>query len=148
MTTSNNGIDLIQRFEGFRSEAYRCPAGKLTIGYGHVIGKNETIPAPLSRSQASELLKADLTVRENIISNLLAVDVTQNQFDALISFVYNVGISAFSNSTLLKLLNKSDYIGAAREFTKWTKATVNGRKVTLAGLVKRRAAERELFERN
>ena len=139
MKTSNVGIDLIKSFEGCILKAYKCPAGVWTIGYGHTAGVEEG--QKITQAQAEELLKEDLKRFETYIENLVTVKINQYQFDALVSFCYNIGPGNLKTSTLLKLLNKGDYEGAAEQFDRWVKA---GDK-KLAGLVKRRAAEKELF---
>ncbi len=146
MKTSANGIALIKRFEGFGAEPYPCPAGKLTIGYGHVIRKGERIPERITEAEALAILQEDLTSREKAIDGLVTVTLTQNQFDALVSFVYNIGVNAFAESTMLKRINALEIKEAAKEFDRWTKGTVRGVKTVLPGLVKRRASERKLFE--
>lgn len=141
MKTSDKGLSLIKGFEGFRGRAYKCPAGVWTIGYGHT-GLEVKSGSVITEWQGGELLKKDIARFERAIDNLVKVPLNQNQFDALVSFVFNVGEVAFSKSTLLKLLNAKDYTGAAAQFPRWNKG---GGKV-LPGLVKRRAAERKLFE--
>ena len=139
MNISKKGIDLIKRFEGCRLKAYRCPAGVWTIGYGHT---NNVRPDDIiTQNDAEELLKRDLKVHEDNVKRVVKIALTQNQFDALVSFEYNVGYGAFANSTLLKLLNAGNYNGASKQFERWVYA---GDRV-LEGLVKRRKAERELF---
>lgn len=139
MNISKKGIDLIKRFEGCRLKAYRCPAGVWTIGYGHT---NNVRPDDIiTQNDAEELLKRDLKVHEVNVKRVVKIALTQNQFDALVSFEYNVGYGAFANSTLLKLLNAGNYNGASKQFERWVYA---GDRV-LEGLVKRRKAERELF---
>lgn len=139
MKTSQKGIDLIKRFEGCRLKAYKCPANVWTIGYGHTgnVKPNDVI----TQEQAEELLKRDLISFENSVSKLIKIAVTQNEFDALVSFAFNVGVGALANSTLLKLLNAGNTKGASEQFGRWVYA---GNKV-LEGLIKRRNAERELF---
>jgi lysozyme len=134
------GLALIKGFEGLRLQAYKCPAGVWTIGYGHT-GSDVTPGLAISSQQAEDLLKKDLTRFENAVFKLVSVTVTQNQFDALVSFCYNLGEGALGKSTLLKLLNAGDAAAAADQFLKWDKA---GGK-TLAGLTRRRVAERDLF---
>lgn len=144
MNISNKGIELIKQFEGCELKAYRDSVGVLTIGFGWtqaVNGKPIKPGMTIDRATAERLLKTGLVSYENDVSKLVKVKLTQNQFDALVSFAYNCGSRALSTSTLLKKLNAGDYRGAADEFTRWNKA---GGKV-LPGLVKRRAAERELF---
>lgn len=139
--TSAIGRKLIQRFEGFRSEAYLCPAGVWTIGYGHTAGvKPGDTCTP---DEADEFLKQDLRTAENTV-NAQNLDLNQCQFDALVSFVYNVGSGNFTSSTLLKKLKKDT--SATRdleaEWKKWKYAN----KVELKGLVRRRAAEWSLYK--
>ena len=138
-TTGKKGIELIKSFEGCRLAAYKCPAGVLTIGYGHTSGvaSGQTI----SQAQAEEYLRADLAKYESAVNECVTVVINQNQFDALVSFAYNCGAGALKSSTLLKKLNAGDYSGAASEFAKWNKASGK----VLAGLTKRRAAEAALF---
>jgi lysozyme len=140
MKTAKPGIDLIKQFEGFRAKAYLCPANVWTIGYGHTkTVKTEMI---ISESQAEELLKIDLADAERAV-NRTNLTLTQNQFDALVSFVFNVGSGNFANSTLLKRLNeKADKREITTQFNRWI---FGKNKVKLPGLVRRRAAEAELF---
>jgi len=140
MNISQKGIDLIKNFEGCRLTAYRCPANILTIGYGHT-GSDVSTGQKITQEQAEKLLKSDLLVHCNNVSRLVKVPLTQNQFDALVSFEFNVGYGNFASSTMLKLLNQKKYREAAAQFDRWVYAN---RKV-LAGLVKRRAAEKTLF---
>lgn len=143
MNISQKGIDLIKKFEGCRLIAYRCPAGVLTIGYGHT-GSDVHLNQAITMEEAEHLLKQDLAVHCNNVSKLVIVPLSQNQFDALVSFEYNVGYGAFKNSTLLKLLNEGKYINASQQFERWKYA---GGKV-LEGLVRRRQAEKNLFMGN
>ena len=139
MNVSETGIELIKKFEGCVLKAYKCPAGVWTIGYGHTSGVKEG--QTITKAQAKELLIQDLRPFEIGVNNLVNVPLNQNQFDALVSFCYNLGTGNLKNSTLLKLLNKGDYNGAAEQFDHWIYA--GGKK--LNGLVKRRAAEKKLF---
>jgi len=139
MITSKS-LDLVKHFEGCKLSAYKCPAGVWTIGYGHTAGVKQGDTC--TQMQADLWLKNELSAQERTINEFVTVKITQNQRDALASFIYNVGPGAFKNSTLARKLNNGDYIGAAAEFSKWTKA---GGK-TLPGLISRRAAERALFE--
>ncbi len=136
---SQAGIDLIKRWEGFRSNAYLCPGNVWTIGYGHT--KNVYQGMCISKAQAEELLKSDLRYFEKAVKQLSKVELTQGQFDALVSFTFNVGVGAFKKSTLLRLVNQGDFLGAAKQFGRWVNA--NGKK--LPGLVSRRAEEKQLF---
>ena len=137
--TSKTGIDLIKRWEGWRAKAYKCPANKWTIGYGHT--KTARRGMIISQQEGERLLRQDLQIYENAIHNLVSLPLNQNQFDALVSFTYNVGRGALSQSTLLRKLNQGNYTAAADQFSRWVYG--GGRK--LPGLVSRRAAERQLF---
>lgn len=139
MTTSDKGIELIKQFEGFRNQAYLCPAGVWTIGYGHT--KAVKPGMVISSTRGEVLLREDLRFFEATVNQSVKVPLNQNQFDALVSLCYNIGSTAFNNSTLLKLLNKSQYDAAQWQFLRW----VNGGGRQLPGLVKRRQAERDLF---
>lgn len=140
MNTSQKGLDLIKSFEGLRLSAYKCPAGVWTIGYGTTAGVKPG--QSITKERAEELLRDDVKRFEDQVLRLVKVPLTQGQFDALVSFTYNLGAANLGNSTLLRLLNAGDYKGAAAQFDRWTKA--GGKE--LPGLVKRRAAERALFE--
>jgi len=139
MKVSNNGINLIKRFEGLELKSYKDSVGILTIGYGHThaVRAGDVITG----EQADAFLREDLQVAELTVNTNVKVKLTQGQFDALVSFVFNLGSGNFVKSTLIKKLNAGDYAGAADEFGKWVNA--GGKK--LPGLVKRRAAEREVF---
>ena len=139
MNISEIGIQLIKNFEGCVLKAYKCPAGIWTIGYGHTSGVKEG--QTITLKQAEDYLLQDIRAYEITVNNLVNVPLNQNQFDALVSFCYNLGPNNLKNSTLIKLLNKKDYLGAAEQFDRWIYA--GGKK--LPGLVKRRAAEKELF---
>ncbi|OTU69733.1 MULTISPECIES: lysozyme [Acinetobacter calcoaceticus/baumannii complex] len=142
--TSSEGLNLIKGFEGKRLTSYDDGVGVWTIGYGTIkypngvrVKKGDTC----TERQAETYLKNDLNRFEVAINKLVKVPLSQNQFDALASFTYNLGETNLANSTLLKKLNKSDYQGAADQFLVWNKA---GGKV-MKGLVRRREAERALF---
>ena len=140
MKTSQKGIDLIKKYEGCRLTAYKCPSGIWTIGYGHTSGVKKG--QRITQRQAESYLREDVKKFENGVNKAVFVPLTQNQFDALVSFTYNCGLGAFKNSTLRKKLNAKDYTGAAKEFLRWNKS--NGR--VLYGLKRRRNAEKALFE--
>lgn len=143
MTASEECAALVRRFEGFERRPYACPAGYRTIGYGHRILPHEMFPAEgITEAQALDLLRADLETAARCVRECVRAPLTQRQFDALCSFVYNIGCARFRASTMLRLLNQNDHALAAREFSRWTYAL--GQK--LAGLEKRRAAERAMFE--
>lgn len=144
MKISNDGILLIKKFEGCSLAAYQDSVGVWTIGYGWtqpVAGKPVGRGMTITQNTAEQLLLTGLSQYEAGVTNLVNKPLTQHQFDALVSFAYNLGIKSLGTSTLLKKLNAGDYQGAADEFPKWNKA---GGKV-LNGLIARRAAERSLF---
>lgn len=146
MRTSDAGRAFIGRHEGLRLAAYRDAAGVWTIGYGHTAAAGPPSPAAgmtIDAAEADAILSRDLARFEAAVGRLVAVPLTQGQFDALVSFTFNVGEGALARSTLLKKLNAGDAAGAASEFGRWNKA--GGR--VLAGLTRRRAEERALFER-
>ena len=145
MKTSQKGIDLIKGFEGFKEEPYKCSAGVWTIGYGTTfypngIAVSEQDPE-ITRGQAEQYLKAALEKFEKGVEKKVTSLLSQNQFDALVSFCYNLGLAAFSQSSMLKLINAGKFLLAAEEFVKWNKAA--GKEVE--GLTKRRKKERDLF---
>jgi lysozyme len=144
MKTSTNGITLIKEFEGFKESSYQCSAGVWTIGYGTTVfpeGHKVLRGDRIIKKSAEEFLRHDLIQFETQVNRLVQVPLTQNQFDALVSFTYNLGGGALERSTLLKKLNDGNYSGAAKEFMRWNKA---GGKV-LKGLTNRRKREMELF---
>ena len=145
MKTSDNGKKLIKKYEGFSSTPYLCPAKVPTIGYGatyYPSGKAVTLKdTPITEKQADEMLSFMLVKYENAVSRYVSVPLTQNQFDALVSFCYNVGQYNLLSSALIKKLNNKDYKGASNEFLKWNKS---GGKV-LQGLANRRKDEIEVF---
>lgn len=139
MKTSQKGVDLIKKFEGCQLKAYKCPAGFWTIGYGHTSGVSKGMT--ITQKEADEFLELDLVIFEKQLTRLVAVPLKQGQFDALVSFVYNLGSGTLLTSTMLRLLNSKKYKEAANEFEKFVYAD----KKILQGLVNRRKAEKELF---
>lgn len=139
MKIGKNGLDLIKQEEGLRLKAYKCQAGVLTIGYGHTRGVKEN--DVITEEQAEKLLIEDLAESEKWVNKLVKVPLSQNQFDALVSFVFNLGPGALQISDLLKNLNKGQYYQASQEFKWWRNA---GGKV-LEILMRRRFRERDLF---
>jgi len=135
---------MLKRFEGLELEAYQDIAGIWTIGFGHT-GDDVQPGMKISGREAEDLLRRDLRPREDAVERLVRVPLNQNEFDALVSFVYNVGIGAFEGSTARRRLNKGDRMGAADALTWWNKATVSGVLRPVTGLTRRRAAERALF---
>ncbi len=144
MQISKSGIELIKRFEGLRLKAYQDSVGVWTIGYGWtqpVDGKKVGPVMEIDQVTADRLLKCGVVQYEQGVNQLVKARITQGQFDALVSFAYNLGLRSLSTSTLMKKLNAGDKQGAADEFGKW----VNAGGKRLDGLVARRAAEREMF---
>lgn len=142
MKLSTNGLNLIKKFEGCRLTAYKPVSSEryYTIGYGHYsasIYKGQQI----SQATAEQFLKNDVEAFANGVSKMVKVAINQNQFDALVSFAYNLGLTNLETSTLLKFVNQKKFANAADEFDKWIYS--NGK--VLAGLVTRRAAEKALF---
>lgn len=145
MITSQKGIDLIKHYEGFRAKAYHCPAGLLTIGYGTVIDKPSEKwlkDAELTQEKAEQILAGDLHFYETEVTKMISgVKLAQYQFDALVSFAYNLGPQALRGSTLLKVIRAGEMEKVESNFSKWVYC--NGE--VLLGLQKRRNSEAILF---
>lgn len=139
---TQNGLDLIKRFEGFSRTVYFCPAGYPTIGYGHVVKEDEDFSAGIDEAQAEELLRQDAQIAERAVLRLINVPLTDGQFDALVSFTYNLGGGALQRSTLRRKINREEHAEVPEQFMRWIWA--GDRK--LKGLVRRRAAEADLYE--
>lgn len=144
MKISVNGIYLIKEFEGLNLTAYQDSAGVWTIGYGHT-GPDVKRGLKISEQDADALLRDDLHAAEQAVARHVKVHLNQNEFDALVSLVYNIGAAAFRKSTALRRLNENDRVGAAETLTRFNKATIGGQLTALPGLTRRRAAERALF---
>lgn len=143
MKINAEGLALIKAFEGLETEAYVDPVGIWTIGYGHIQGVQ---PGDrLTEQEAEALLLKDLIEYERGVERIVKVSINENEFSALVSFAFNVGINALKSSTALKRLNAGDRLGAAEALTWWNKGRVNGKLVELPGLTRRRAAEKALF---
>lgn len=145
MRISDGGLKIVKHFEGLFLKAYVDPVGVWTIGYGHT-GDSAYSGNIISEPEAEELLRDDMSESEYFVERYIDVDLKQHQFDSLVSFTFNVGGGALAKSTLRKKLNGGDFEGAAAEFPRWNKGTVNGEKVVLPGLTRRRSSERLLFE--
>lgn len=150
MNISERGLDLIKEFEGYLRPlkdggciAYRCPAGVWTLGWGCTKGIKPGMT--WTKQQAVEGLRRELAECEAAVTRLVTVPIHQHQFDALVSFAYNCGVGALGKSTILRKINRGDVEGAASAFEMWNKATVDGKRVVLRGLARRRAAEKALF---
>ena len=142
MQLSAEGLDLIKRFEGFRSRQYTDVAGFPTIGYGHRVVPPESFPGDVSEPQAAAILAGDVSAAELAIGRLVKVALTQGQFDALVDFCFNLGAGRLANSTLLRCLNAGRYDAAAEQLLLWDLAAGE---VNL-GLKARREAEFRLWK--
>ena len=143
MQFSTTGLELLKKLEGFRAKPYADSGGKMTVGYGHLIvpGDGVALGDIIDPVKATELLTKDVQRTVDGVNDNVTSTITQNQFDALVIFVYNVGVTAFKNSTLLKMLKAGDVKGASEQLLRWDK--VNG--VSVSGLHNRRVAEQTLF---
>lgn len=139
---SKRGLDLIKTFEGFAEKVYVCPAGYKTIGFGHVLRAGESFPEPLTVAQAEDILVKDIHSAEQAVHRLIYPKLTQGQYDALVSFTFNLGSGALQRSTLRRKVNREEHDDVPQEFIKWIWA--GGRKVN--GLLRRRAAEARLYD--
>ena len=140
MRTGRDGVELIRHFEGCRFDAYLCPAGVWTIGYGHTADVKEG--DSIDQKAAEAFLIEDLESFEQAVTRLVEVPLTQQQFDALVSWTFNLGAGNLAESTLLRKLNNYQYAEVPEQMMRWVRA---GGQV-LDGLVKRRAAEAALFQ--
>lgn len=141
MQLSPNGVELIKHFEGCKLTAYRCSADVWTIGYGST-GPHVYEGLSITEEYAEELLRDDLLRFESGVLSAVTVPINQDQYDALVSFAFNVGLGNLKSSTLLRKLNSRNYVGAGNEFQRWNRA--KGR--VLNGLTRRRHAESRLFQ--
>lgn len=142
MEYSKQGLKLTESFEGCRLTAYRDQIGRWTIGYGHAVGvtPGETITQP----EAEALLNADIQWAVSFVNNIVKVSLSQNEFDALVDFTFNLGSGNFQHSALLELVNQQKFAEAAQQFDLWDHA---GGQV-VAGLLRRRQAEEQEFTEN
>ncbi|MCU0535732.1 MAG: glycoside hydrolase family protein [Hydrococcus sp. Prado102] len=150
MNISQNCLDIIKKWEGFRANAYLDPVGIPTIGYGTIRYPNKQkvqMGDIISEQEAEDLMKLECDEFAEVVNRTVTASLNQNQFDALVCFCYNVGAGAFQGSTLLKNLNAGDFTGAAEQFLVWNKGTVNGVKKVIDGLTNRRRYEKALFEK-
>lgn len=140
MVYSKDGMKLTERFESCRLQAYYDLKGVLTIGWGHTgsVYPGQTI----TQETADELLRADISSAQNAVNKFITVSLTQNEFDAIVDLVFNIGITVFISSHLTFYLNHGQMESAAQEFEKWDHASG----IVVAGLLRRRIAERNLFE--
>lgn len=143
MRTSEQGLDLIARFEGYSPVPYLCPARVWTIGFGHAITRADAkkFKAGISKPVAMALLRADAAIAERAVRRSIRVPLSQAQFDALVSFTFNLGGAALYSSTLRQVINRGDMQAAPAQIRKWVWG--GGRK--LPGLIRRRAEEARIF---
>jgi len=140
MNISKEGLALIKKFEGCELEAYRCPAGVWTIGFGTI--KDVKEGDRITKDEANHLLEEEMIEYESYIDDMVDVELNQSQYDALCAWVYNLGPSNLGSSTLLKVLNEGKYEEVPQQIKRWNKA--NGE--VLTGLIRRREAEALLFQ--
>jgi len=147
MRSSVECREVCEHFEGRHAKVYICPAGFPTVGIGHKLKPGEKFTTPLSDAEIDALFDKDIRGAEGIVNKYVAVDLTQKQFDMLVDFTFNVGGDAFRTSTLLKMINRKDFIGAKAQFSRWNKAKnpKTGKLVPMAGLTRRRKCEAEIF---
>jgi lysozyme len=153
VSVSQQCVDLVKKFEGLHKmgedglvHSYRCPAGKWTLGFGATKGIRSGMTCTVS--EAEQRLKDDLGEHGKIVKRLVNVPLSQGQYDALVSFVFNVGGGAFKSSTALKRLNSGLYDDVPEQLQRWNKARVDGKLQPLRGLTRRRAAEAAIFSRD
>ena len=147
MDFTSTGVDLLKQLEGFSPKAYPDSGGKMTIGYGHLIVSGDGV-APgdiIDPVKGTELLTRDAASAVATVNAAVTKSINQNQFNALVIFTYNVGNSAFQNSSLLGLINSGDYSDLAAHWLCWDKVHKNGMFVEVVGLKNRRQAEIDLF---
>ena len=139
---TEEGLNLIRWFEGFSASPYLCPAGYLTVSYGHLVRNSQAFQQPLTEDEAIKILKIDIVTAERAVLQLISVPLTDGQFDALVSFTFNLGAAALQRSTLRHKINRGEHEDAPAEFMKWVWA--GGKK--LKGLVSRRTFEAALYQ--
>lgn len=146
LSTSEEGLAFIARHEHFEANVYPDEADHPTIGFGHRLVPGESFPDAIDEEQARHLLRSDVSLAESTVQSSVTSDLTQWQFDALVSFAYNVGGDAFRKSTLLRDINAGDFNAAAGEFMRWNQVRQrDGTSRPSPGLTSRRRAERDLF---
>lgn len=149
---SSAGIEEIVKHEGEILEVYEDPVGLPTLGVGHLLTPSELRAMPvgtkITKAQSREYLRKDLARFERCVTDAVRVSINQNQFDALVSLAFNIGEANFEKSSVLRLLNRRNYLDAANAFRLWNKARKNGELVVLKGLTRRRESERALFLKN
>lgn len=146
MIASQNAYAIIKHYESIRLDSYLDPKGIATIGWGHT-GVDVAHPMSVSAEEANRLLSKDVAFVEKQLYRILSREPeSQNQFDAIVSWAFNIGCGRASKSTLIRLFNLGDYTGASKEFMRWNSCKIKGEIVVLKGLNKRRNTERQLFD--
>jgi lysozyme len=146
LKTNQAGLDLIAKWEGLRLQQYICPAGKPTIGYGHVVLPGESFAKGITKEQAMDLLTKDVERFEQGVRRNVKVPLNENQFAALVCFTFNVGEGGLSPKTrVATLLNAGQFDQVPGALLEWSKARINGQLQTMTGLFRRRQSEGELF---
>ena len=143
MRTGETGLNLIKGYEGLRMSAHYAPSEQWTVGYGHTSSARHGMS--VTEGDAERLLREDVRPLETVLADTVRAPLNQNEHDALVSLIFNIGEENWRKSTVLRKLNAGDKLAAAQAFEMWTKARVNGELVALDGLMRRRAAEKSLF---
>ncbi len=143
MKTGDTGLNLIKGYEGLRMAAHYAPCEQWSVGYGHTSTARHGMS--VTEADAERLLKDDVQPLEALLAETVLAPINQNEHDALVSLIFNIGEDNWRRSTVLRKLNEGDKLGAAAAFEMWTRAKVNGELVALDGLIRRRAAEKSLF---
>jgi len=142
---SSNGVKFITKWEGLKLSKYLCPAGKWTIGVGHVILPHENISDTITKERAESILRSDLVRFEKAIKKFITVRLNQNQFDALVSFIFNTGEGGIRNTSVQSTVNEQKFSEVPEKLQMWSKMRQNGKLVVSQGLLRRRMSESELF---
>lgn len=145
MRASTQAINLIKELEGWSAHCYADGAGYKTVGWGHLVDKNEYCPDPITVEQGERYLSDDIADAEFTVRSTVNVPLKQHQLDALVSFLFNVGPTAWAGSDTLKILNAGEYHRVPARLLMWNKITVNGKKVESEGLINRRLREADLW---
>ena len=146
MKASILAVNLLKEVEGWRDKPYRDSGGKCTIGYGHLIKEGEYCPDRITVGQGEKYLREDIANAEDIVNSTVSVPLKQHQFDALVSFTFNIGAGAWAVSDTLKILNNGEHHRMPARMLMWVKVTKNGVKVVEEGLINRRLKEVRLWQ--
>ena len=146
MKASILAVNLLKEVEGWRDKPYRDSGGKCTIGYGHLIKEGEYCPDRITVEQGEKYLREDIANAEDIVNSTVSVPLKQHQFDALVSFTFNIGAGAWAVSDTLKILNNGEHHRMPARMLMWVKVTKNGVKMVEEGLINRRLKEVRLWQ--